>query len=35
MTQRAIRRVCIVGGADFIGGHFAGRLLAGRRHGLA
>ena len=29
MTQRAIRRVCIVGGADFIGGHFADRLLAG------
>jgi UDP-glucose 4-epimerase len=23
MTRRAIRRVCIVGGASFIGGHFA------------
>jgi UDP-glucose 4-epimerase len=27
MTQRAIRRVCIVGGAGFIGSHFADRLL--------
>jgi UDP-glucose 4-epimerase len=29
MTQRLIRRVCIVGGAGFIGSHFADRLLAG------
>lgn len=29
MTQRAIRRVCIAGGVDFTGGHFAHRLLAG------
>jgi len=28
MTQRAIRRICIVGGAGFIGGHFVDRLLA-------
>jgi UDP-glucose 4-epimerase len=28
MTGEGIRRVCIVGGAGFIGGHFAGRLLA-------
>jgi UDP-glucose 4-epimerase len=29
MTQLAMRRICIVGGAGFIGGHFADRLLAG------
>jgi UDP-glucose 4-epimerase len=28
MTQRTIQRVCIVGGAGFIGSHFTGRLLA-------
>jgi UDP-glucose 4-epimerase len=28
MIQRAIRRICIVGGAGFIGGHFVDRLLA-------
>ncbi len=28
MSQRAIRRICIVGGAGFIGGHFVDRLLA-------
>ena len=28
MTQPAIRRICIVGGAGFIGSHFADRLLA-------
>jgi UDP-glucose 4-epimerase len=28
MRPRAIRRICIVGGAGFIGGHFADRLLA-------
>lgn len=28
MTGESIRRVCIVGGAGFIGSHFAGRLLA-------
>jgi UDP-glucose 4-epimerase len=28
MTQGAIRRICVVGGAGFIGGHFADRLLA-------
>ena len=28
MTRRAIRRACIVGGAGFIGSHFADRLLA-------
>ena len=29
MTQQAMRRICIVGGAGFIGAHFADRLLAG------
>lgn len=28
MRQPAIRRICVVGGAGFIGGHFADRLLA-------
>jgi UDP-glucose 4-epimerase len=28
MTQRASQRICIVGGAGFIGGHFVDRLLA-------
>ena len=28
MSQRAIRRICIVGGAGFIGGHFVNRFLA-------
>jgi UDP-glucose 4-epimerase len=28
MTEGAIRRICIVGGAGFIGGHFVTRLLA-------
>jgi UDP-glucose 4-epimerase len=28
VTPRAIRRICLVGGAGFIGGHFADRLLA-------
>jgi UDP-glucose 4-epimerase len=29
MTQQAMRRICNVGGAGFIGAHFADRLLAG------
>lgn len=29
MTSGSMRRVCIVGGAGFIGSHFVGRLLAG------
>jgi UDP-glucose 4-epimerase len=28
VTQRSIRRICLIGGAGFIGGHFADRLLA-------
>jgi UDP-glucose 4-epimerase len=28
MTGQVIRRICIVGGAGFIGGHFVGRVLA-------
>jgi UDP-glucose 4-epimerase len=28
MTQRAMRRICVVGGAGFVGGHFVDRLLA-------
>ena len=28
MTQPAIRRICVVGGAGFVGGHFTDRLLA-------
>jgi UDP-glucose 4-epimerase len=28
VTPQAIRRICLVGGAGFIGGHFADRLLA-------